>query len=324
MINLAEIHTLLEEFERNLEENRTKTKGARAFGELIESNAIDEVGNLLKRANDIVVASVPYEVDNIAPRFSTRYSYKADEEGNATDLISVKVVVAEKGIFSTKKEYISVFDNHSTIDGIINFIASVYVELIQVSMEYKNLEEVNKFYADAAEEAGAGYNVRFVTSIEGNAGDIVAAISDTDLVFIASHGRVMDLGSLIPFANEKNVGEELFHNESFQEKRTEAFQELVEVFKSAPNTARFLADKEKISEFITDRGYNRLPSLIEQGFNRKVETSLKTKADFNALFRRDGVIAGVAREKGELSVSLSPVNETTGDRVEYDVIAAIS
>lgn len=296
------------------------------LSELVEANNTTAIQALLKRANDLMLASIPDEANNISPRFTPRWSYEEAPEGELpTKLISIKLVLAEKGIFDVKKEFDRSFSGARDIEDILQWLQGVYEQLIVASLEFKNLQTVNQLLAAASKSANAGYTVRFVTSLEGRGDNIVYSLSDSELVLVADATRVFALSELVLFARPgEAVTEDRFNSEAFQASVGKAEDLLVESFQVASHPVKFLAEKDSFTTYLTNRGTHRLKTLLGQAFPRRVVNTLKSKKDFVAIYQADDVIAGVARKDGELELSLSPVNVETGDRVDVDVLAALA
>ena len=210
-------------------------------------------------------------------------------------------------------------------ENFINNVGEVFLnaalEIFSIEQANNNIKELNEILANICKENEIPYTFGF--TVLGSSSSIVEKISDSEVIFNASIAAAHGLSEF----SLCQAGDE--YSDYVQ---AHAIEIIVGTLKTIPTTVKLIKSKVSIIKALTGISTKkRATKLIRGAYHKNARYITKQKMGtfyYNETVSINGadvnVFALVEKdEAGNVSVVLAPFDATTGDNVNFDVIAAI-
>lgn len=266
----------------------------------------------VKNIQNILISVIP---EGVAVPKATLHVSASSTSG--TDEITVVNISLSNSLKSLKKfKFTSVIVGTDIARKVYGFLHNIYTLLIDDEMIDANLEHVNHVLSQAVAEAGLQYAVSVVSPL-GNESKKVAYLADDEVQFVADADRVFSISDMVIFSEP---------NEFISEKKIqETYGKMVNALSKAQTPVQLVAMYGgSFVSFICDISNRLKPQTIINKVCNKNSKALIGNKDAIAYFKDGDVFSIVSRRDGEFEVLLSPINITTLEPVDYDVLKALA
>lgn len=312
MYNQIQCAEIIGEFNNSANERFQSLRGNLKFAEAMQSGNSSEVSKFVNIVKDLLISVIPEGLP-----IPKAYMYVSSMSNNDEVISIVNITVSNKSSSAKEFRFSTSIIGDDIADKVFNFLKPVYVSLLEDAMAQENVDVVNNVVSQAAEEAGLGYKINFVTPLVGKGRKIIQ-LTDEEITLVCDMDRLMNIDSMVIFQSETSEG---ITEEYIQETYTSLCNALAQA--QTPVQLVEMHGGELIS-LLCDLSKRVKPmTLISKVYNKNILT-MRGNKDGIGYYNKDNIFAVVNRKCGALEVLLNPISTKTLEPVEFDVIDAIS
>lgn len=283
------------------------------FAELYRESNSTAIKELVEKTKSAAISALP-EGTAIIP-VSVRVSFSENENGQ---LLPVKVKVYAANNSRAKFTAELLLGSGETSTAITTFFEEVYVSLIKLSAEWANTAVLNELVAKILETAELPWGIEF--EVTQNEGPAVLSISDELIVLSVNKDQIFDLDELVLFQDpadgvfSQELWDKIFAAEVAAARRAETTVGLLQKGKQIP-----------IVKYFWNLNRTRIITVLKKTAKVTPERLPQYKKATDFHYQDNGVFAILHKdEDNNISVNLSPIDVETLERVEFDVLSAVS
>lgn len=311
MYNQIRCAKLIEEFNNSADERFQSLKSNLKFAEAMKEGNSTEVSKFANLLKELLISVIPEGLP-----IPKAYMY-VSSMSNGGDAISViNITVSNKSSSEKEFRFSTSIIGDDVAEKVFNFLKPVYATLLEDEMAQENVDLVNHVVSQAAEEAGLGYKINFVTPMVGK-GKKIVQLTDDEITLACDMDRLMNIDNMVIFQTEPN---EDITEEYIQETYTSLCNALAQA--QTPVQLVEMHGGELISLLCDLSKRVKAMTLISKVYNKNILT-MKGDKDGIGYYNKDNIFAVVSRKSGALEVILNPISTKTLEPVEFDVIDAI-
>ena len=203
---------------------------------------------------------------------------------------------------------------------IIEWVRNLFHSVIEHSVKNRALEHINEVIGAICEAAGNDFVVEFVSGTKE-----VEYISDNKVVLSINDLQLDNYENLLLFQDKEDIDIEndtdvdIRLKEENNRRYEEVFNRTLEEFQ-AESSVMFLQNRSRTLKALSNIGNKHLLTLIRPTVRSDMSVFDRSKKDIEGYYLQDDVFGIVERVDGEYQVLLSPVNVTTGERVDVNIL----